>query len=98
MGVPVWFKDKWKEDNKNPNLPLKNSNNQKIVIGCNYKTTWQNAKSMRFVLTEVAGERARLQTRSSGKDFWTDLKDLIFIPSGYNIDKAKELRPNLKNK
>jgi hypothetical protein len=53
---------------------------------------------MRFVLTEVASNRARLQTRSSNKDFWTDLKDLIFIPSGYNIDKAKELRPNLKNK
>jgi hypothetical protein len=98
MGVPVWLIDKWKEDNKDPSLPLKNSNDQKIVIGCNYHTTWQSNSQMRFVLTEVAGERARLQTRSSGKDFWTDLKDLIFIRSGYNIDKSKELRPNLKNK
>ena len=98
MGVPVWLIDKWKEDNRDPNLPLENINGQRIVIGCNYHTTWQSNNQMRFVLSEVVGERARLQTRISGKDFWTDLKDLIFIRSGYNIDKGKELRPNLKKK
>jgi len=93
MSVPVWEKEKWKEDNKNPELPLRNINNQRIVIGCNYHTIWQSKGNMRFVLTEVKGEKARLQTRASRKDFWTDLKDLIFIPSSYNLEKSRELRP-----
>jgi len=62
-----------------------------IVIGCNYHTTWQKHKAMRFVLAEVKGNKARLQTRTSRRDFWTDLKDLIFIESGHNIRKAKRL-------
>lgn len=94
MAVPVWFKDRWKELNKDENLPLKNVNGEFVVIGCNYKTTWQNNNSMRFVLTEVKGDKARLQTRATRKNFWTDLKDIVFIKSGYNKDKAKELREN----
>ena len=32
---------------------LKNTEGEIIVIGCNYHTTWQSNKSMRFVLSEV---------------------------------------------
>ena len=46
---------------------------------------------MRFILTEINGTKARLQTRNSRKDFWTNLDDLIFIESGYNKQKAREL-------
>lgn len=46
---------------------------------------------MRFVLKEVKGDKARLITRNTGRDFWTNVSDLIFITSGYNISKAKEL-------
>lgn len=63
----------------------------KIVIGCNYHTTWQRNKGMRFVLAEINGDKARLQTRNTGKDFWTDVKDLIFIESDYNKRKAEKL-------
>jgi len=63
----------------------------RIVIGCNYHTTWQRNKSMRFVLVEVKGNKARLQTRNTSKDFWTDTKDLIFIESDYNKRKAETL-------
>jgi len=47
---------------------------------------------MRFVLVEIKGERARLQTRVSKKDFWTDVKDLIFIETTHNKNKAKKLK------
>jgi len=63
----------------------------RIVIGCNYHTTWQKVKSMRFVLAEVKGDKARLQTRNTKKDFWTDLSSLIFIESDYNKKKADAL-------
>jgi hypothetical protein len=62
-----------------------------IVVGCNYHTKWQSKKGMRFVLVEVKGDKARLQTRNSRKDFWTNLSDLIFIETDYNIAKAKVL-------
>lgn len=62
-----------------------------IQIGCNYHTTWQSNKSMRFVLVEINGEKARLQTRRTKKDFWTNVSDLIFITSGINKQKAKKL-------
>lgn len=65
--------------------------NQTIVVGCNYHTTWQKDPRMRFVLVEVKENRVRLQTRRTRKDFWTDLKDLIFIESNYNKNKAKTL-------
>lgn len=60
-----------------------------IVIGCNYHTTWQSHRAMRFVLIEVRGDRARLSSRNTKKTFWTDVKDLIFITSDHNIRKAK---------
>lgn len=62
-----------------------------IIIGCNYHTTWQSDRGMRFVLMEVCGGRARLATRRTGKNFWTNVSDLIFIKSEHNINKAKRL-------
>ena len=59
-----------------------------IVVGCNYHTKWQSKKSMRFVLVEVKGNRARLKTRNTEKDFWTNIDDLIFIESDWNKKKA----------
>ena len=91
MTVPVWNKEQWKEQNTNGNLPIYNVSGSLLVIGCNYHTTWQSHKSMRFVLTEIKGTKARLQTRNSRKDFWTNVDDLIFIESGYNKQKAREL-------
>ncbi len=76
----------------------------KLVVGCNYHTTWQRNKSMRFVLAEVKGDKARLQTRNTGKDFWTNISDLIFIESEYNKKKSEVLTapsaniPNWVNK
>lgn len=92
MAVPVWNKEKWKEQNFNGDLPMYNTIGSLLVIGCNYHTTWQKHRSMRFILTEIKGEKARLQTRGTKKDFWTDIDDLIFIESGYNKQKAQELR------
>lgn len=46
---------------------------------------------MRFVLAEIKGTKARLQTRNTNKDFWTDVKDLIFIETDYNKKKAAGL-------
>lgn len=65
---------------------------QQLIIGCNYHTTWQSHSAMRFVLVEVKGDKARLKTRASKKDFWTDVKDLIFIDTNYNRNKGKRLR------
>ena len=62
-----------------------------LVIGCNYHTTWQSHPAMRFVLVEVKDDKARLKTRASRKDFWTDVKYLIFIDTNYNRNKAKRL-------
>lgn len=59
-----------------------------IIIGCNYHTTWQKHKAMRFVLREVNGNKARLITRNTEKDFWTDLGSLIFITTSHNIQKG----------
>lgn len=63
-----------------------------LVIGCNYHTTWQSNKAMRFILAEIKGSRARLKTRKSKKDFWTDVEDLIFIESDHNKRKAIKLK------
>ena len=63
-----------------------------LVIGCNYHTVWQSHKNMRFVLTEIQGTKARLQTRNSRKDFLTNVDDLIFIETEYNKQKARKLR------
>ena len=62
-----------------------------IVIGCNYHTKWQSNKGMRFVLVEINGNKARLQTRKTYKDFWTNIEDLVFIDSVYNQKKANIL-------
>jgi hypothetical protein len=98
MTVPVWNKEKWKEKNTDSNLPMYNVNGSLLVIGCNYHTTWQSHRSMRFVLTEIKDTKARLQTRNSRKDFWTNVDDLIFIESGHNKQKARKLREtNSKN-
>ncbi len=66
-------------------------NTKTIVVGCNYHTTWQAHKQMRFVLKEVKGNQARLITRVSRKDFWTNIDDLIFIRTRHNIEKAKKI-------
>ena len=78
-------------EEKYKDLQIDNLSNCVLVIGCNYHTTWQSHKRMRFVLTEIKGTKARLQTRTSQKDFWTDLKDLIFIETAHNKRKAIEL-------
>jgi len=62
-----------------------------LVIGCNYHTKWQSNRAMRFILKEIKGDKARLATRVSKKDFWTNVEDLIFIETDYNRDKAKRL-------
>ena len=64
----------------------------KIAIGCNYHTTWQSKKAMRFVLKEIKEDKARLATRTTGKDFWTNVSDLIFIESDHNINKANQFK------
>lgn len=82
---------KQNKEQQNANLDMGGVSKSLIVIGCNYHTTWQKHKAMRFVLVDVKGDKARLQTRTSRRDFWTDLKDLIFIESAHNIRKAKTL-------
>ena len=62
-----------------------------IVIGCNHHTTWQKHRSMRFVLRKIDGDRAQLGTRTTNKLFWTNVSDLIFIMTRYNIEKAIKL-------
>ena len=70
----------------------------RLVVGCNYHTTWQVDKAMRFVLTKLRGSRARLETRRTKKKFWTDISDLIFITSNCNIKKAHKIqRQNMEN-
>ena len=69
---------------------------QQLVIGCNVHTVWQSHPAMRFVLVEIKGDKARLKTRASKKDFWTDVKDLIFINTPYNKNKAKRLNDNIR--
>ena len=63
-----------------------------LVIGCNYHTKWQSDSRMRFILKEIKGDKARLATRISKKDFWTDVSDLIFIETSYNKSKAERLK------
>lgn len=62
-----------------------------IQIGCNYHTTWQSDKKMRFILSEIKGDKARLTTRISKKSFWTNISDLIFITTNHNKDKYRVL-------
>jgi hypothetical protein len=70
----------------------------RIVIGCNYHTTWQKYAGMRFVLVSVNGTKARLKTRKSDADFETNISDLIFIDSDHNKRKADRIEAkNLVN-
>lgn len=62
-----------------------------LIVGCNYHTTWQKVKAMRFVLKEVKGNKAVLTTRTTNRTFETNVSDLIFIESKYNKEKAKRL-------
>lgn len=62
-----------------------------IIIGCNYHTSWQKYAGMRFVLSEINNDKARLETRTTKKSFWTDISDLIFISSEHNRKKANQL-------
>lgn len=63
----------------------------KLVVGCNYHTTWQSHPAMRFILVELKGNQARLRTRHSMRNFWTNTSDLIFITSVHNTQKALKL-------
>ena len=69
---------------------MKNMIGELLVIGCNYHTTWQSNGRMRFVLAEIKGDKARLTTRRTRRNFWTDIEDLILIKTNYNKNKAKE--------
>jgi len=69
----------------------KYNNPNHIQIGCNYHTKWQANKAMRFVLKEIKGDRACLATRTTQKNFWTNVSDLIFITTNHNIEKAIKL-------
>ena len=64
-----------------------------LCIGCNYHLKWQDNKSMRFVLWDIIYKdgkpRAVMQTRRTNKRFTTDIEDLIFIPSKYNLEKRR---------
>jgi hypothetical protein len=71
---------------------VRNSTGNQIIVGCNYHTTWQSNKGMRFVLKELKDGKARLETRNTNKDFWTDVNDLIFISTDHNKRKAKRLK------
>lgn len=48
---------------------------------------------MRFVLDEISanGLKAKLSTNNTNKTFWTDTKDLIFIETRHNREKADKL-------
>jgi len=65
---------------------------EKLIIGCNYHTKWQSNKGMRFVLAEIKGDKARLYTRNTKRNFWTNVSDLIFINTETNKAKAKRLQ------
>lgn len=69
-----------------------------LVIGCNYHTSWQVEKSMRFVLHSLNEKEGTcvLKTRRTKKTFSTKISDLIFINTGYNKQKAIELTGNKK--
>ena len=72
---------------------MTNYNDPNIIqVGCNYHTKWLSNKAMRFVLKEIKGNQARLVTRTTGKNFWTNVNDLIFITTKHNIEKAEKLK------
>lgn len=66
-----------------------------IVVGCNYHTTWQSHRNMRFILESVDGENAILTTRTSRNHIPCKVSDLIFIQSKHNTNKATILKTKL---
>lgn len=66
-------------------------NEKSIIVGCNYHLTWQKNKAMRFVLADINEKYALMKTRTTNAKFWTNKKDLIFIMSNHNIEKAKKI-------
>lgn len=72
-------------------MKKKDLSEKSIVIGCNYHTKWQKHPAMRFMLKEVKDDKAKLITRTTNREFWTDVSSLIFIMSPHNINKAKRL-------
>jgi len=70
---------------------MKNKIGHQLIIGCNYHTTWQSHPAMRFILTELRKNKAKLETRQTKRKFWTDIDDLIFINSPHNKQKAQKL-------
>jgi hypothetical protein len=88
------FLPKWQNIIKNNPEELRyNIHGELVIIGCNYHTTWQSKKGMRFFLTEINGNYATLQTRETRRKFKTRVKDLIFINTRYNLEKAKIAYP-----
>lgn len=77
---------------------IHNFTESSIVIGCNYHTKWQTKPQMRFVLEYVFEDRAKISTKTTGKCFWTNISDLIFILSDHNIKKAIKLSENYENR
>lgn len=75
---------------KSPLVKFKGGN---YVVGCNYHTSWQRNRNMRFVLVDINIEKgkARLITKRTKADFWTNLNDLVWIDSTHNRDKAERL-------
>ena len=71
-----------------------NSKGEPLVVGCNYHTTWQSNKAMRFVLVAVRGNKSVLKTRTTGANFTTDTDSLIFIKTKYNNQKANKILSN----
>ena len=92
MSESIGSESLWVERN-NQDFPANNSKGERLVIGCNYHTTWQSNKGMRFVLTNIEDGKARLQTRNTNKSFLVNADDLIFIQTEHNKRKAKILRP-----
>jgi hypothetical protein len=85
----------YRDRNKNVRL-RRNSSGEYLVLGCNYHTTWQKHKAMRFVLHAIDGRRATMRTRSTRSKFETNIDDLIFIKSEHNRDKAIRYCPDLR--
>lgn len=70
---------------------MKENNTIPLIVGCNYHTTWQSDKAMRFILKGFDKRSATLTTRTTGKEFKTSIEDLVFINTWYNIKKAKDI-------
>lgn len=71
---------------------LCNKTGHPLIEDCNYHTTWQSDRRMRFVLDMVLDHgRVVLKTRNTKKRFSTNSDDLIFIKTDHNCIKAKKL-------